>query len=273
MGSCLKCPVCGGSLEPENNSYFCKNRHCFDRSKSGYVNLLQSNSSSDKRHGDDKAMLLSRRSFLEKGYYDVLCQEITSVVSKLSLDSISACDIGCGEGYYLENLISSPSLEGKNKTVYALDISKEACNLTAKRLKGVTVVVAGMNHLPFLTGSFNLITSIFAPVDYEEASRVLIPGGYVIKAIPLERHLISLKEAVYDSAYENKVDYSVPFGFGQRDYVEIKTEVRLEKNDLLDLFRMTPYYYKTSRREQEKLMNIDFLNVQLEFGVFIFQKR
>lgn len=34
------CPVCGKALRPDAGSYRCENRHCFDRAKSGYVNLL-----------------------------------------------------------------------------------------------------------------------------------------------------------------------------------------------------------------------------------------
>ena len=45
------CPVCGKALRPDAGSYRCENRHCFDRARSGYVNLLPP-SPAAKRHGD-----------------------------------------------------------------------------------------------------------------------------------------------------------------------------------------------------------------------------
>lgn len=38
--SIFSCPVCGKELKFDERSYKCESGHCFDRSKSGYVNLL-----------------------------------------------------------------------------------------------------------------------------------------------------------------------------------------------------------------------------------------
>ncbi len=41
----FKCPVCGVTMALRNHdSMICKNRHCFDLSKTGYLNLLASRS-------------------------------------------------------------------------------------------------------------------------------------------------------------------------------------------------------------------------------------
>ena len=74
------CPVCGKALELRDRSYICPEAHCFDVSKSGYVNLLMSQKSGN--HGDDKLMVKARRDFLEKGYYDALRDKITETVKK-----------------------------------------------------------------------------------------------------------------------------------------------------------------------------------------------
>ena len=63
------CPVCKNELSEEEKLYRCENGHCFDKSKFGYVNLLQSQKSSAKRHGDDRLMVRARRDFLDSGYY------------------------------------------------------------------------------------------------------------------------------------------------------------------------------------------------------------
>ena len=63
------CPVCNSVLTELESMFKCENNHCFDKAKQGYVNLLMSQQSSNKRHGDDKLMVKSRRDFLGNGYY------------------------------------------------------------------------------------------------------------------------------------------------------------------------------------------------------------
>ena len=40
----------------------------------------------------------------------------------------------------------------------------------------------------------------------------------------------------------------------------------------MNLFRMTPYYYKTGKSDQEKLYNIDCLETKIEFGIDLMKK-
>ena len=55
--SILICPVCGENLSKTEKSYTCTNRHSFDISKSGYVNLLLSKHVGKTVHGDNKLMV------------------------------------------------------------------------------------------------------------------------------------------------------------------------------------------------------------------------
>ena len=70
------CPVCKEELKLDGRTYRCINNHCFDCAKQGYVNLLQSNKSKSKRHGDDKRMVAARTAFLSRGYYDPLISAV-----------------------------------------------------------------------------------------------------------------------------------------------------------------------------------------------------
>ena len=36
---------------------------------------------------------------------------------------------------------------------------------------------------------------------------------------------------------------------------------------------MTPYYYKTSRIDQEKVMKIEKLSTEIEFGIDLYRRR
>jgi 23S rRNA (guanine745-N1)-methyltransferase len=44
-------------LNTDERRLFCENGHSFDLAKSGYFNLLLSQQSKEKRHGDDKLMV------------------------------------------------------------------------------------------------------------------------------------------------------------------------------------------------------------------------
>ena len=94
----LICPVCSLPLHVDEKEAFCEKGHRFDRAKEGYFNLLLS--SSAKGHGDDKKMLLSRRSFLEKGYYSHLLEALEEGCLHLTPENGVLVDAGCGEGYY-----------------------------------------------------------------------------------------------------------------------------------------------------------------------------
>ncbi len=92
----FSCPVCGCRLEKDGGSLRCANGHCFDIAKQGYVNLLQSQKSSSKRHGDDKLMVRSRSDFLDKGYYNALADNITRMVGETASPYMHLLALGCG---------------------------------------------------------------------------------------------------------------------------------------------------------------------------------
>ena len=88
------CPVCALPLELYDRVYRCDNNHCFDKSKYGYVNLLRSNSSSAKRHGDDRLMIRARRDFLSKGYYSFLLDGLCDICAEYAPANALLIDAG-----------------------------------------------------------------------------------------------------------------------------------------------------------------------------------
>ncbi|MBR4766400.1 MAG: methyltransferase domain-containing protein [Clostridia bacterium] len=273
MRSLFICPNCGESLKKEGNSYYCVKRHCFDIAKQGYINLLRSNQSSLKHHGDDRLMVKARRDFLEKGFYaelkDRLCDDIMHMADKPSV----MIDAGCGEGYYTRAV--TQSLKSKNALVAAggVDISKDAVAYASKSGGDIQYVVAGVFDLPVKDETADIVLNIFAPLAYEEFYRILKPGGILAVVYPLENHLIELKQAVYDKAYKNDSVPDVPQGFGLITVREIKQVLHLESNeDIVNLFKMTPYYYKTGADDQKKLENITRLDTSCEVGIMYFRK-
>ncbi len=239
----------------------CFSGHSFDKAKEGYVNLLMKNASG-KRHGDDKLMVLARKNFLDKGFYSTLRQRISQVLGSGNL----VLDSGCGEGYYT-------SLFAENNTVLGIDISKDALKYAAKRCKKATFGVASISDIPVADFSLDAVLNIFAPDNPKEFSRILKEGGRLIEVLPLENHLFELKERIYQNPYKNPTPNYEKAGFKIKSVTEVKYKIHLEANeDIEALFKMTPYYYKTSRADQEKVKGIEKLSLSLEFAIAEYQK-
>lgn len=267
------CPVCRESLSDEGRIYRCTNGHCFDKSKFGYVNLLQSRQSSAKRHGDDRIMVRARRDFLDSGAYAFLRDKICGICTKYLPSGGAFLDAGCGEGYYASGIKNFLSSEEIKTDFYGVDISKDALEYLSKRKSGVTCAVASLFNLPFSEEAFDCVLNIFSPEAFEEFRRVLKKGGYLIRVIPCEKHLFELKAAVYDKPYLNEMPPENIEGFECVETMRTKNTLRLSSNEeIQNLFKMTPYYYKTGVDDQNKLSRLGSLETGAEFEIRIYRK-
>ncbi len=267
MMSKFICPVCKCNLTKTEKTYTCVNRHNFDISKDGYVNLLMSQQSSQKRHGDDKLMVRSRREFLSAGFYEQLRNKIRDVVKDYTRIGATVVDVGCGEGYYSQSVCDSVAF-------YGIDISKDALKFASKSIKNGEFAVASAFNLPFEAQSIDCILNIFAPSAYEDFHRVLKDDGYLIKAVPLENHLWELKCAVYDEPYKNKPEIKNENLFEMVHFEELVYQIHLTNSeDIANLFRMTPYFYKTSKEATERILQKTELLTTVHFGVEVYRKR
>lgn len=258
--SAFVCPVCGGGLFELSGGLRCFAGHSFDRARQGYVNLLLKNASG-KRHGDDRCMVAARRRFLEKGYYAPLQKAVSRM---LGTDQI-VLDAGCGEGYYT-------ACFAEQNQVYGIDISKDAVQAAAGRYKTAAFAVASLAHIPLADQSVDAVVSIFAPEVPVEFARVLRSGGRWITVLPMERHLWELKAAVYNKPYCNPPVKPVRSGFVLTRGEELQYRIALDNTaDIAALFQMTPYYYKTSALDQQKLQSLSRLEVGLEFYLAEYQ--
>lgn len=273
MSDLFICPVCGAGLSEEEKLYKCPKGHSFDKSKFGYVNLLMSQSSSAKRHGDDRAMVRARRDFLSKGYYGFLLDELCRTAEKYFPSGSVILDAGCGECYYSSGILSRMSEKGIDLTFAGIDISKDALEFASKRKSGIKTAVAGVFGLPLAGGSLDGVLNIFSPEAFEEYRRVLRPGGVLIRVTPLEKHLFSLKSAIYDKPYLNEVPDDGIGGFELAEKICIRRNILLGSNeDVKNLFHMTPYFYKTGRDDQLKLESLEAFETEAEFGIGIYRK-
>lgn len=262
----LTCPVCGDKLglsdapllHIEANTAKCPKNHCFDISAKGYINLLLSQQKNVKDPGDSKEMVAARRDFLNSGAYEPLLKGICKAAAELSasLPSPVIADCGCGECYYTAGIYDHLKECGKTPVVFGIDISKNALAAAKPRTKprGITTAVASVFHMPVKNCSVDMATVVFAPFQTDELSRILKNDGIVITAIPAARHLQGLRDVLYDEPHLNEVKpYEIDgFEFLGKDEVSYTLEIT-EQEQLNALFMMTPYFYKTSPKDCNKL--------------------
>lgn len=264
--NCFTCPVCKGALKQEGNSLYCEKRHCYDISRRGYVNLLMSQASKEARHGDGKDMVDARRDFLSLGLYDKIASAVTDEIVRSAKHKMFVLDVGCGECYYTEKVASA--LINFDAIICGIDISKDALTAGSKRSADISLAVASAFDLPVGDGRVDVLMNLFAPHDEGEFRRVMRPGGLLIRAFPAERHLFELKTALYDAPYENEKPELDIDGFKTANARRLTYEIKLmSSRDVKNLFKMTPYSYKTGANDEKKLDDID--NIKLTIDVIV----
>ena len=264
------CPICKSKLNIVGKSYCCENNHTFDIAKQGYVNLLPVNKKHSDNPGDSKDMVLSRRAFLESGYYDCFTDKLCEIINSLFSDTqkITITDCGCGEGYYdgkLEKLTCDYDLFG-------FDISKEAVRYAAGKYKKCNYAVGSCFNMPLLDEGFDLALNIFAPMVESEMARILKKDGYMIYAVPGKSHLMGLKEILYENTYEKVEKHTEYDGFQFVDRISVKNKITVNGEMGVNLFRMTPYYFKTELGAEEKILKTNGFTTEIHFDFLIYKK-
>ena len=273
ISSMLKCPVCGGrmSITEDKKSIKCdglnpKNKkHSFDFSSDGYLSFGVTG-------GDSKEAVAARRAFLSTGAYKSAALPIRDAVKKYVPDCGLLVDAGCGEGYYTSMLA-----EVSQNTV-GFDLSKFACMSGAKQAKregktNLLYATASVFELPLQDGCADAVTNIFAPCAEEEYKRILKRGGYLFVVGAGKEHLMGLKKAIYDDVYENGERADLPKNMEKVDCISAHYSVEIcGKENIAALFSMTPYYWRTSEGDKDKLASLESLVTDIEFEINVYRK-
>lgn len=278
----MLCPVCQTQLELDENSksFICKKEnkpHCYDISSAGYVNLALGHAGG----GDSKECVKSRSEFLGSGHYKPISDKINALALKYIKKNTDVLDAGCGEGYYTLSLAKALSDQiSETATVVGIDLSKyaiEQAAKTAKRseVKNLIYAVSSIYELPLPDSSLGGIVSLFAPCPAKEFHRVLKNGGILIVASAGEKHLMGLKKVLYDNVYTNETRADAPSEelFELIDTHSVSYKIELTSNkEITDLFAMTPYFYRTSLSDKQKLEEIEQLITEIEVDFLVYRK-
>ncbi|MBQ8309790.1 MAG: methyltransferase domain-containing protein [Clostridia bacterium] len=264
----LKCPVCGAAMQTDPDGRVCRcvgaRVHCYDVSRSGYLNLTSPGDGA----GDLKAAVKARTLFLSNGYYEPLSDEINGILK--DLDAKTVLDAGCGEGYYTNRM-------GTERRVLGVDLSRAGIDAAAKSAKqsgsGAAFAVGSLFKLPVSDRTFDAITNLFAPCAEAEFLRVLKPTGKLLLVGAGERHLLGLKELIYDNPYLNPGRADLPTTMQLLEHRRLTYSINVKgREQIAALFSMTPYYWRTSNVDRHKLDAAETLETEVDFDIFLYGK-
>lgn len=332
------CPKCRSGLYLSDGVWSCENKHSFDQARQGYTNLLLANKKGSSNPGDSREMIDARRNFLRKGFYIDLVEALQILYLKEynrtqtdlanhgiendspkqdndKLNRIGACqdfcvaDLGCGEGYYLDAIVSLNSalktdihkfgsLQDKIKT-FSIDISKTAVQRAAvahaenERMQTQTdsvndlanksishlantsssyFAVASNYDVPLFDDSMNVICAIFSPVSDTELGRVLRGNGCFIRVSPGPRHFYQLKERLYKDVTLHKKPES-PVGFVLDEERRLSFDLHLKsKSDIENLLLMTPLNWHGNMNVKKEIQNESDFFTECDFIIQVFKK-
>ena len=289
MSSILQCPVCRQPLFATPSGYQCAAKHSFDASRQGYVNLVLAHKKHSKEPGDDPDMVLSRRRFLDLGYYNPISDAINETIRTVlpGLASVGGCnvlDAGCGEGFYLQRLKvalarnSAPHLAAHSAIEYhGVDVSKFAVRQATQRDRTVGWFVASINDLPFLDDSLDLVLSVFSPANIPEFARILKQSGSLVFVSPGPKHLNGLREIIYPVTREHDapaITEKAKELFSPAAVQRITYPLELTSNQtIMDLLAMTPYYWNIDRETKGKVAALDRLQMDVDVEIRVFRKK
>jgi len=251
-----------GVTSARSPSLVCAENHSFDLSAKGYVNLLLPGQRKSAEPGYSKEMLQARRAMSKLGFFDPVCEAVADLIqrhSRLAAGS-GVFDAGCGEGHIFSSVISRlRGSQGSHPDAIGLDISRQGIALACHRDHSIMWCVANLDRrLPFASGGFEILTNILAPSNVMEFRRVLRGSGLLVKVIPLDDHLVELRNALYErprghplTAEATEAELGASFDVVQKRRLTYRRQVGA--SSLRDLVRMTPLFWKAKRERIEAL--------------------
>jgi len=255
----------------------CQERHCFDISKKGYINLLKTNVKS----GYNKDMFEARRELANCGFFDEMLNSIERLVLKQAndrKDEVFILDAGCGEGTHLSLLLEDLYCQTKVKIIGAgIDISKEGIKIASRYRKDIIWAVADLANIPFMDKNFDMILNILSPSNYSEFKRVLKDDGILIKVIPDSNYLVELRKAFYgktpkESYSNDKVIAHLAENFKITDIQKVLYTFAVKGEKLDSLIRMTPLSWGASTEAQQKAKTYDISNITVDLTIIVGKK-
>ncbi|MFT7185182.1 MAG: 23S rRNA (guanine745-N1)-methyltransferase [Pseudohongiellaceae bacterium] len=273
----LICPVCSAALRKSENSksFQCEHNHLFDVSKQGYTNLLLSHLKKSKHPGDTLEMVLARKEFLNRDHYEKISDELNHLAKEYcnKQQPINYSDLGCGEGYYTARL--KRSFGNNLMTACGVDISTPAIKSACKRDTSIQWLVSSASHIPIATASQDLASCLFFRFDAHEVARILKTDAILISANTGAKHLIELRQHLYDEVKTDKPEAKSPneSRLAHIKSVNIRQQINLYSQiEIEQLLTMTPHYWRVTQEKKQALSALNQLKVSLDIQFDIYRR-
>lgn len=264
----LCCPLDQLALEQDGTTLRCENGHSFDIATQGYVNLLGAQDKRSQDPGDSKAMVAARREFLDDGHYQMIAQQLATIVGSQVSNNDVIADAGCGEGYYLQQLQALlPKQQCEALSFIGFDISKWAVRAATRRLSA-TWMVASNRNIPLAAGSVDCLLSLFGFPVYADFLRVLQAGGSLITVNAGPQHLIELREVIYPTvkrSASSAEQEAISAGFVMLASQTLTFQTSpLSQSALKQLLGMTPHLFRASAEGKARAEQLDQFPVTVD---------
>ena len=297
----LICPLCGGELTKNADVFRCAAGHSYDAARSGYVNLLPPGKGRNKKTGDERPMIRARAAFLRRGFYDPADRAAASLMKnhlpqapETGDSPLILCDMGAGEGTHTAK-IAAALADGAGRAVYALgfDASKHGAESGCKYARSlglfpsggdetlpagsarVVCLPANLFRLPVKSGAADAALSLFAPIAWEEAARILKKDGLFLVISSGREHLLELRRVLYDEVrltdFRPEPAPGAPFAPVERTEIAFSLELETPE-DIGNLFAMTPFYHRAPERGRERLAALDRLTVTARMELSLWRR-
>lgn len=257
----FQCPICKEDFyQVEGNGLVCPQHHRFDLAKKGTLHLLLKGGQNDY----DKAMLSSRKSLADTGFFYPILDALSSELPKEG----TLLDVGCGEGSHLHYL-TDKGLEGVK---VGFDISKDAIQLaTVHFFEDAFWCVADLAHSPFASQQFDSILNIFSPSHYQEFGRLLKKDGRVYKVVPDPDYLIELRDLLYDERPYNNQQVVDRFKevYPNSKHKHIRYQVDLTAETFHWLLDMTPLTWGVTEVDLERIKQSPLEKITIAVSLLI----
>lgn len=281
------CPICASKLQQQSSSLVCRNSHCFDIARQGYVNfLLQA-----PKEKYNKRLFQSRARISQAGAFRGLTDRLGELVQQklqqgdfrrdptARRHSTAILDAGCGEGSHLTSLLRQfAGRIGSQLFAAGIDISKEGIRMAAKSDPEVMWGVADLAKCPFAEQSFDFIINILSPANYAEFHRMLTAEGFVLKVIPGKEYLQEIRQTLYDKTERRLYSNNRTIALFRRhfeltDMERVRYEVTLDQEHFMHLLRMTPLAWQASEEQIQQMTQISGgVAVTFDFDILMGKK-
>ena len=84
---------------------------------------------------------------------------------------------------------------------------------------------------------------------------------------------MGLKSILYDNPYQNQSRADLPTHMQLMSKERLRAEITVKGQEQIEaLFSMTPYYWRTSPTDHDKLSRVEHLTTVIDFDIFLFRK-